>query len=191
VLRALSRRSTPATATQIWRAADTGTLAGVHRACARLVEHGLVTSDEVGGRVVYLLNDRHVLHPAAMALLEVDGALFRRMTDHIAGWAVQPVTAAVFGSAARRDGDTGSDVDLLLVRPARLAAPDRRVWAAQVRDLTSAVHDWTGNRLQVLDRARTAMRTLARRGDPLIHALSDESVRLQGVDVDDLVGDLL
>ena len=187
VLRALSRRTTPATASQLWRAARTGTLAGIQRACDRLVEHGLVETEEAGGRVVYSLNYDHLLYDAVEAILAADGALRRRMSDAIETWTIQPVSAVLFGSAARLDGDTDSDIDLLLVRPA-VRASQRAAWGRQVHDLTRDVRRWTGNRLHVLDLARPNLRRLAAAGDPVFTSWVREGVTLAGDDVDDVIG---
>jgi predicted nucleotidyltransferase len=187
VLRALSRRSGPATASQIWVAARDGTLAGVQRACERLVEHGLVEAAEIAGRTVYSLNDAHLLHDALVALLKVDGALLRRLRDAVRQWDVQPVSAALFGSAARGDGGTGSDIDLLLVRP-RLAAGERLIWARQVRSLAQDVLRWTGNRLQVVDRSTTEVRRLARAGDAMVASWLADARPVTGVELHDLLG---
>ena len=86
---------------------------------------GLLTTEEIGGRVVYLLNRDHVLYPAVTALLRAEDELPRRLRGEISAWQLPPVAAALYGSAARRDGDTGSDIDMLLVRPASLGSRAR------------------------------------------------------------------
>ena len=105
--------------------------------------------------------------------------LWRRFREEFSGWRPMPRYAAVFGSAARGDGDEGSDIDLLLVhppfpgekRPARVKANiraelaasfgqalsvsdgtnARQRWDAQLDQLLDRVELWTGNRLQVVD----------------------------------------
>lgn len=186
VLRALSRRSTPATASQIWRAAGRGTLAGVQRSCDRLVEHGLVESDEIAGRVVYLLNSEHLLFDSVMRLLKHRRELRKRLRAAIGDWDVEPVSAVLFGSAAREDGGVDSDIDLLLVRPV-LRPSATPAWASQVRSLTYDVKRWTGNRLQVVDRTVPQVRRLAREGDPIVESWLTDGVTLHGKAVEELV----
>lgn len=186
VLRALSRRSTPATASQLWRAGGSGTLAGVQRTCDRLAAHGLVDANEMAGRVVYTLNHGHLLYDALVALLAVDGELERRITAAIEAWEVTPVCAALFGSAARRDGGTDSDIDLLLVRP-RLAASRSEVWTGQVRRLRHDVPRWAGNRLDVVDLSRAEVARLVRADDPMVRSWAKDGVTLVGQDVTELV----
>ena len=185
VLRALSRRSTPATASQIWRAARGGTLAGVQRACDRLVAHGLVETDEAGGRQVYYLNHDHLLYDAAMATVAATGVLSRRMATAVERWEVPPRSAVLFGSAARGDGDVESDVDLLLVRPGKAPAA---VWHRQVHDLAGAVRRWTGNRLEIVDVPLSEARLLRRDNERLFRALVDEGITLYGDDITAVAG---
>lgn len=118
ILRALAHRSSPATAAQVHRAAVAGTEAGVRRALDRLTRHGLLLAEPIGDRIVYSLNRDHVLYPAVTALIRSADELPRRLRREISGWQVAPSAAALYGSAARRDGDADSDIDLLLVRPA-------------------------------------------------------------------------
>jgi len=148
LLRALSSRASPATAAQLRRAAAAGTEAGVRRALDRLAVQGLVTTEEIGGRVVFLLNRDHVLYPAVTALLRAEEELPRRLRGEIPAWLVPPVAAALYGSAARRDGDADSDIDILLVRPASLGSRERELWNDQVHRLRDLVQRWTGNRCQ-------------------------------------------
>lgn len=185
VLRALSQRTTPATASQIWRAARSGTLAGVQRACDRLVEHGLVEEHDAGGRTAYTLNYDHVLYDTVATALKVDMELRQRLVRAIDRWDLPPVSALLFGSAARRDGDAGSDVDLLLVRPA-LNASRRPVWGRQVHDLARDVRRWTGNRLEVVDLRVTEVRRMVRGRDPVAKSWLDEGITLHGVDLEEV-----
>lgn len=85
-----------------------------------------------------------------------------RLTRCRAGWQLPPVAAALYGSAARHDGDAASDIDILLVRPASLGSRERELWNDQVHWLRGLVQRWTGNRCQVTDRTVAALRRLSR-----------------------------
>ena len=162
LLHALSSRGSSATAAQLRRAA--GSEAGVRRALDRLALHGLVTTAEIGDRIVYSLNRDHVLYPAATALLRAEDELPRRLRGEIPAWQIPPVAAALYGSAARRDGDAASDIDILLVRPASLGSRERELWSGQVHQLRGLVQRWTGNRCQVTDRSVASLQRLSRAG---------------------------
>jgi predicted nucleotidyltransferase len=183
ILRALSTRSTPATAAQVERVAGDGTAAGIRRALERLAEHGVCVREEAAGRSVYSLNYDHVLYPAVQALLAADGVLVLKLRSTLRRWELEPRCAVLFGSAARGDGDTGSDVDVLLIRPARTAGADRQLWARQVHELRDRVHRLTGNRLQVLDWTYLQLLRHDRAGEPIIGEMLRDGVRLHGTDL--------
>jgi hypothetical protein len=187
VLRALSSRASPATAPQLRRAAAAGTEAGVRRALDRLAVQGLLTTEEIGDRVVYLLNRDHVLYPAVTALLRAEDELPRRLRGEIPAWLVPPVAAALYGSAARRDGDADSDIDILLVRPASPGSRERALWNDQVRRLRGLVQRWTGNRCQVTDRTVAALRRLSRAREPIGDEWRKDAVSLAGADIRQLL----
>ena len=180
ILRALAGRSSPATASQLTLVAAVGTEAGVRRALQRLAAHGVCLSEDVGGRVVYTLNYEHLLYDAVAALLVADRELPRRLRSALSAWDPAPMSAVLFGSAARRDGDEESDVDLLLVRPPVRTEGGKREWVRQVHELRSAVHRWTGNRLQVLDWSSLVLRRHERSNEPLVEALVDEGIWVAG-----------
>ena len=180
ILRALAGRSSPVTAAQLTRVASVGTEAGVRRAAERLTAHGVCLTEDIGGRVVYTLNYDHVLYDAVTALLKADRELPRRLKGALADWELAPSSAVLFGSAARRDGDVGSDVDLLLVRPPLLTEARKRDWVRQVHDLRARVQRWTGNRLQVLDWTTPVLRRHARAREPLVDAILGDGVTVFG-----------
>lgn len=189
ILRALSRRSTPVTAAQLVRATGVGTEVGVRRAVERLATHGVCRREEIGGRVVYALNYDHVLHDAVAALLDAEQALPRRLTALLVQWDPVPLAVVLFGSAARRDGDVDSDIDLLLVRPPLPSDRARRDWTRQVHELRLAVGTWTGNSVQLLDWSQAVLRRHARSGEPLVADILADGVLLAGSRLAELLQD--
>jgi predicted nucleotidyltransferase len=178
VLAVLASAGRPLTVGQVAAQTARGSEIGVRRSLGRLVEQGIVRATESGRNRVHELNRDHVAAPIAVLLSELRLELWRRLRDSLGRWRVRPVYACAFGSAARGDGDTLSDIDLLLVhppfpgedRPTRsstlrqlvgtvaldLALPvttnaDATRWHDQVDDLRVRVHNWTGNPLQVVD----------------------------------------
>lgn len=189
ILRFLAKRSSPLTAAQIARLGAIGTEAGVRRAVDRLALHGVCSSDEVGGRTVYSLNYDHVLYDAVEAVLKANGELIRRLRKGLGQWNPEPLSAVLFGSAARRDGDARSDIDLLVVRPALRTDTAKRAWARQVHELRSDVDRWTGNRLQVLDWTRGVTMRHAAAEEALIQDLLADGVPIHGVRLSALLAD--
>lgn len=177
VLAVLARAGRPVTVGEIATEVPRGSEIGIRRAVARLVEQGIVIATQMGRNTVHELNREHLAAPAADILSNLWSTLWGRLRDDLAGWEVPPVYGCVFGSAARRDGNAASDIDLLLVhplRPGETTPSDGRLidqlhgvlvalsakptvsdtsglWEEQVDQLRSQVHRWTGNRLQVVD----------------------------------------
>ena len=124
--------------------------AGVRRALRRLSEHGLVTTQEAGRALLHTLNRDHVAAPAVERLAEIRAEFLGRLRTEIEDWSIKPVRVALFGSAARGDGDTRSDIDLLVIRPQDVRDADP-AWEEQLRALSTAVLGWTGNHASVAD----------------------------------------
>jgi hypothetical protein len=72
------------------------------------------------------------------------------------GVEVMPLHASMFGSAARGDGDSSSDIDLFVVRSAAVDA-DARTWRGQVERLSEHVRAWTGNHANVSSSLRVGL----------------------------------
>jgi predicted nucleotidyltransferase len=96
--------------------------------------------------------------------------------------------AALYGSAARRDGDATSDIDILLVRPASLGSRERELWNDRVYRLRDLVQRWTGNRCQVTDRSVAVLGRLSRAREPIVGEWRRDAVSLAGADVSQLLG---
>ena len=147
VLEALARRSSPMTGREVHRLAGSGSESGVRLVLSRLVEHGLVTASQAGRATLYVGNRDHLAWLAVETLVSLRQEFMVRMSDLVGSWALEPETVMVFGSAARGDGDTASDIDVLVVRR---QMPDA-AWQAQVDDLRERVVAWTGNLCQVYE----------------------------------------
>ncbi|MFC0628590.1 nucleotidyltransferase domain-containing protein [Kribbella deserti] len=109
----------------------------------RLSTTGLVNPITVGASVQYVLNREHLAAEPVIELLKLRAKLIDRMREAIdLQWTEKPLTASLFGSAARGDGGVAGDIDLLVVRPADEIHPE---WENQISSLANWVHRWTGN----------------------------------------------
>ena len=147
VLQALARTSRPVTGREMHRLAGAGSESGVRLVLTRLVEHGLVNASQAGRATLYVANREHVAWPLVEGLVNLRREFFGRLRQLAASWPLVPVTVAVFGSAARGDGDVDSDIDVLVVR----AAGDDTAWDSQLGDLRERIAAWTGNACQVYE----------------------------------------
>jgi len=180
ILRALDGRSQPASAAQVLRVAEQGTAAGIRRALDRLSAHGVCFREELGGRALYSLNYDHVLYRAVRATLDANHTFLRDLRKSIAEWTPPPISAVLFGSAARHDGGIASDIDLLLVRPAMSHTELERGWARQVHALRGDVFRWTGNHVQIVDWTESAVRRFAARREALVDEMVGDGITLAG-----------
>lgn len=206
VLAVLASTGKPLTVGQVAEQAARGSEIGVRRALARLVEQGIVRSTVMGRNQVHELNRDHIAAPVAEMLAELRPRLWNRFRDELAGWRVRPLYACVFGSAARGDGDSASDIDLLLVHPplpgekrptgasrstrrqlteavgefaAASTDPDAaRLWDEQVDRLRTQAQAWTGNALQVVDLSFHEWRRPPRGHQALLAEINRDGVEL-------------
>lgn len=166
---------------------EIGRLAGVPssstwRALRSLVEEGVVLEDEAGGNtIVYRLNREHLAADAVITLTRLRSLLVERIAEHLRGWEIQPVLATLFGSAARGDGSTASDIDLLVVRPKEIAEHDDR-WGAQLGVLAEVIESWTGNRAGIADISEREIPRLRRERPPIVEGLEADGIALVGED---------
>ncbi len=118
-------------------------------------------------------------------LADLRNALIGRLREEIAGWDLQPVHASIFGSVARGDADASSDIDLLIVRPADIAADDPR-WGGQLDGLSYAVKRWTGNALSTSELPEADIARLADQRPPVVDAIRADAITLVGPDANRL-----
>ncbi|NYE02107.1 putative nucleotidyltransferase [Kineosphaera limosa] len=122
---------------------------GVRLAAERLAEQGLLDEISIGRTRGYSLNREHVLTEPLLAAANGRATAISRIRERIEGWTLPAQHAVLFGSAARREGDASSDVDLLIVPQAEGAHQDD-LWSTQILELVTAVRRWTGNSCDVV-----------------------------------------
>lgn len=178
VLVVLAGSTKPRSGREIARRAERSNT-GVQHVLDRLVEHGLISREEVGRTFLYQLNRDHLLAPAVERMAGVRGELVRRLRDEIDAWEIPPVHVSLFGSAARGDGGTSSDIDLLAVRPADVD-PDDAQWRGQVDGLADLVRRWTGNNAGIAEVAEGELQRLRKDRPPVVEEVSEDAVDLAG-----------
>jgi len=153
----------------------------VARVLRRLVEHGVVDAREAGAgaALLYLLNREHIAAAPLEALVTLRSRLIERIRGELATWSVHPRHASLFGSAARGDGGTHSDIDLFLVRPMGVPADDP-VWREQLERLATRIERWTGNHASLADVSMEDVARLARERPPVVGEIEREAITLQG-----------
>jgi predicted nucleotidyltransferase len=175
------------TGREVARLVRTGSQPAVNATLRRLAEEGIVRAQEAGNAYLYTLNREHLAAPALELLADIRVELERRLRAEIAQWEIAPAHVSIFGSAARGDGDTRSDIDLFVVRPARVSEDDSR-WRAQLERLSEHVHGWTGNHAGLSEVSTTDLRRLRRERPPVVKELQREAITLAGPEPTELLG---
>jgi predicted nucleotidyltransferase len=188
VLVALAATSMAMTGRQVAVMTGRSSHSGVLTVLNRLTEHGLVERVELNRAFLFSLNRDHVAYPAVVALVGLRGELLARIQKELDAWELPPIHMSLFGSFARGDGDTDSDVDLFVVRPAAVLEEDAR-WRDQLDGLTSRIYRWTGNRAAILEASETELAGLAKDEPAVVTQLRGDAIVLSGLDVPALLGE--
>ena len=172
LLQVLARLEQPVTRRQL--AANAGVAPGNASAVIEnLIRAGLVDETVAGRSSMVALNRNHLAAGPLLALAGLRGELIRRLRERLSEWP-DLEAAWVFGSVARGDAASESDIDLLVVAH-DLQAPDLHVLVAQ---LQADVRSWTGNDLQLVEHTPASWRKLVRSKNPLV-----EQIRFDGVSI--------
>jgi len=157
VLETLANVSVPMSLTEIYRRCSRGSLPGIRVVLGRLVISGVV--HEVSGR--YMLNRDHLAASAIESLATLHGHLVERIGSEVDSWNFETTVVGLFGSAARRDGDSSSDIDVLIVSDEE--CPDEFV-----SNLAQKIELWTGNHAQMLSLTTQEMNRLVAAREPIL-----------------------
>lgn len=115
ILCVLEKVEDPLTTTAIFKRCPSTPRITVHKSLTRLVDHGIVNRELLGNTYFYSLNRNHILFPVIKELVHVADNLLEKMRKSISAWENTPVIVYLFGSAARGQMTTASDLDLLFV----------------------------------------------------------------------------
>jgi predicted nucleotidyltransferase len=169
VYAALSSTNDPMTLGDVHRLTEGASKSGVRTVLLRMVASGLV--DLVPGG--YRLNREHLAAGPIEALASLNGELTKRIRADVDSWEPQPLLVGLYGSAARRDGNERSDIDLLIIGDVDSLGDS----AMQLADL---VERWTGNPAQVVLKSPTEIERLRRAEEPIVGSWAQDLVEISG-----------
>lgn len=157
---------------------DVGRLAGVsanraHQVIRSLAAHGVVRMESFGSRQMCSLNRAHLATGPLVDLAELRRRLFDFLAEEAASWDAPPIHASVFGSAARGDGGTDSDIDILVVRAETALAMDLSESEHRIK---AATGNWPAWFLISVDDVEAALRAR----EPIIEEWRRDNVHLYG-----------
>lgn len=121
---------------------EEGSLAGVRKALQRLTSQGVVLEDVVGRTHAFRLNREHLIAGAILAMVSAKSTLVDRIRSEVASWEFVPLNVMLFGSAARNEMRTDSDIDIFIALPDSV---DDDLAEARIADLAARISAWTGN----------------------------------------------
>ncbi|WP_394289206.1 nucleotidyltransferase domain-containing protein [Microbacterium sp.] len=157
----------------------------VNDVLAELANAGVVLRERRPPAHLYRLNREHVAAPGVIALAGMWTELMVRIREELASWDPPALAACLFGSAARGDATTASDIDILVVR-GEVADDDPR-WHQQIDRLIGRVHAWSGNGCEVLDLDVEGLAAAEAREDRLVLDLRRDAITLVGPDIRSLL----
>ena len=180
VLSVLARTNAPLTGRRVAELTNPPTSQRqVSTVLTALTEAGIVRRETQGSAHLYTLNRDHIAANAIASLSSLREELWTRMRAEIQSWTPKPAAVAVFGSAARGDGTTASDIDVLVVRDESVEVDDPQ-WQGNLVSFADHVSRWSGNSCEILERSPSALEVLAGGGERLIGELRRDAIFLYG-----------
>jgi predicted nucleotidyltransferase len=161
------------TGRRIHRVLGRGSEAGVRKAADRLVTQGIVSRRQAGQAKLYSLNRSHLAAPYVEGLTTLRTQLIERLKHCVGKWERPPVALFLFGSVARGEAGTGSDLDLFVLRPPIVKKTEEQ-WQSQIAELENEATVWTGNEARVVEYRMRDLR------DPAVHGVAEDVVE-QGI----------
>lgn len=138
-----------------------------------LLASGLVDETIAGRSSMVTLNRGHLAAPAVITLAGLRGELIGRLRARFAE--MREVRGAwLFGSVARGDSGTDSDVDVLVI----VDDLDSAEFHDQVARLHADVRMWTGNELQLVEHSEESWGRLVTAENPLAAEIRRDGIAL-------------
>lgn len=185
VLRALAGTDAALGVRELARVADVSANRA-SQVLAHLAEHGLVLVEEHGASRLCRLNRAHLAVEPLLALVDLRGRLLEFLRDEVGSWERRAVHVSLFGSAARGDGFTRSDLDLLVVRPGGKVKDDG-MWERQLYDSGERIMAATGNRAAWFVTTPADLARAVKANEPILGEWRRDAVHLAGRRLDQLL----
>ena len=175
--------STLATVAAVGRTRASGLIAQLH-------DLGLVDRREIGRTTMVALARDNAAGELLDRLAHLRSVVMDRLRLSAAEVEPAPLALVVFGSFARGEATSDSDIDVLAVRP---DDADPEAWTDAIFAFATSARRLTGNPVQILeydlDEVRRRASPRARTGKAFWEALRRDSVVLAGVSIDHLAGE--
>lgn len=147
---------------------------------AHLVDLGIVTRREAGSSALVSLERENQAARLILALAELQESVMLRLADAARHIAPAPASLLVFGSFARGEAVTESDLDVLAVRPAGVNFDDIE-WNNSLNEWGVAARKIVGNPVNFMVLPLDAIPELLRESVEPWQSISEEGIPLVGV----------
>lgn len=149
---------------------------GIRKTIKRLASVGIVEELVSGRAHLYRLNREHLGADPILQLAALKQRFFSRLQSEIRKWDTSPVFVCIFGSAARGEMTSESDVDLFVIQPDGTASTQ---WEVQVQDLTAHASKWIGTEVRPLLYTESEIRRLGK-AEPVFGFIANEGIPVFG-----------
>ena len=157
-------------------------VAQASRVLPKLVELGVVERRDAPPSALFRFVPENVASRAITSLANVRRTVLAELARAAAKVTPPPASVIVFGSFARGEADSRSDLDLIMVRATGIAEDDG-AWRAAVERLRDGARRLTGNRVQVLEVEEREAARLLRSRKPLWLDVRRDGVVVFGLDL--------
>jgi predicted nucleotidyltransferase len=147
---------------------------------SELADHGVVLTRRQGSGRLCRLNRAHLATDALLAIAGLRARLVDFLREEVGAWERRPVHVSLFGSAARGDGGTDSDLDLLVVRRTGSRAADDELWDAQLFDSGERIMAATGNEASWFVVTPEDLERAVRGREPVVNEWRRDGLHLAG-----------
>lgn len=161
------RTGTPLTGRRIHALVDGHSLGAVQRALRDLERIGVITTETIGRAGAHRVNEGH----EAIAPLRMLASPIEMLTRVLGNTAPDVDAVILFGSVARGEAHTGSDIDLLVVAPEQ--------WDGRA-DLQQQIHERLGNDCDVLHLTREDFARPPEEREPIVAEVLRDGLALVG-----------
>lgn len=126
------------------------------------------------------LNRKHLLAEPLIAIVTARETLLTRIRDTI-DWELPCVHASLFGSLARGEAGSESDIDVLVARASHVSDTEP-MWQEKLVNLEEAVLRWADNPLAWFETTEADLERANRDGEePVVDSWRSDAVLLAGI----------
>jgi predicted nucleotidyltransferase len=179
VLTALVRSPRPLSVREVARKARSNSHSSVKLTLVSLIDEGMARYAIVSKGAHYVeLNSSHLLVQHLVAIDHAKDSAVDAIRDEVASWQRAPRSVVLFGSVARCEDTSASDIDLLVVWRGERAPSDD--WDSAKLRLVERVYEFTGNSTNIIEFSSSDWEAALTRREPLIASIARDGQPVSG-----------